>query len=70
LTEKKTFYINRNLFGTYNILVRTTKEVHKKHENNFKKTEKTIQEFYNFNEMQQVMIFIANNSSSQDMWVY
>ncbi|HEY6536646.1 MAG TPA: hypothetical protein VIY08_12735 [Candidatus Nitrosocosmicus sp.] len=67
MTEKKTFYINRNLFGTYNILVRTTIEVHKKHENNFKKT---IQEFYNFNEMQQVIKFIANNSSSQDIWVY
>ena len=70
MRERKTFFINRNLFGTYNILVRIKKEIHKEQDNISKKTYKTIQEFYSFNEINQVKKFITENSNSQDIWVY
>ena len=70
MREGKTFFINRNLFGTYNILVRIKKEIHKEHDNIPKKKDRTIQEFYRFNEMNQVKKFITENSNSQDIWIY
>lgn len=67
-------FINRNLLGTYCILVRIKKNIDIK--NKEKSVDKEIndreytEQFFNYNEITLVLDFIKNNIKKFDVWTY
>ncbi|MEJ7641283.1 MAG: hypothetical protein WKF36_03705 [Candidatus Nitrosocosmicus sp.] len=73
-SEKK-IYINRNLLGIYNILIRTKKEKkeHKgKAENNNSNTSdgEYLEEIHNYENASDVLEFLKQNIDKPSIWLY
>jgi hypothetical protein len=71
--NNKKIFINRNLLGTYNILLRTFKEMDSDKEKitdkNTKYKEYTV-EIFNYNEINLVLNFIKEKVDKFDVWTY
>jgi hypothetical protein len=67
-TDGKKIFINRNLLGTYNILVRKNKKQCLKCKD-IVENEKT-EEFFNYDEIDDVLNFIKKNTDNFDIWEY
>ena len=62
-------FINRNLFGTYCILVRIEKNIEKSMDEEIIDREYTEQ-FFNYNEITLVLDFIKKQIKEFDVWTY
>lgn len=67
-------FINRNLLGTYCILVRIKKNINVKNKEKSVNEEindrEYIEQFFNYNEITLVLDFIKNNIKKFDVWAY
>ena len=72
--DKKKIFINRNLLGTYSILLRTFKEIDST--NKEKITDKNVnykeytEEIFNYNDINLVLNFIKEKIDKFDVWIY
>ena len=72
--DKKKIFINRNLLGTYNILLRTFKQID--NTNKEKITDKNAnykeytEEIFNYNDINLVLKFIKEKTDKFDIWIY
>lgn len=70
----KKIFINRNLFGTYSILIRSFRKIdqttqERRIDKNIKNEEYT-EAIFNYNEINHVLKFIEDNMDKFDVWAY
>jgi hypothetical protein len=72
--DKKKIFINRNLLGTYSILLRTYKETDSTNKEKMKDKNANYKEYaeeiFNCNDINLVLKFIKEKIDKFDVWIY
>jgi hypothetical protein len=72
--DKKKIFINRNLLGTYSILLRTIKETDSTNKEKIKDKNANYKEYteeiFNYNDINLVLKFIKEKIDKFDIWIY
>ncbi len=69
-TDGKKIFINRNLLGTYAILVRKLKKLYFKSKDIDKNEKIEAEEFFYYDEIDLVLDFIKKSTDNFDIWEY
>ena len=66
--DGRKIFINKNLLGTYSILIRTKKKLDKK--DNEKHDKEYIEQILNYNEVALVLEYIKEEADKFNIWLY
>jgi hypothetical protein len=69
-TDGKKIYINRNLLGTYTILVRKLKKLYLKSKDKDENEKIEAEEFFYYDEIDLVLDFIKKSTDNFEIWEY
>jgi hypothetical protein len=72
--DKKKIFINRNLLGTYSILLRTFKDIDNANKEKIMDKKPNYKEYteeiFNYNDINLVLSFIKEKVDKFDVWIY
>jgi dTDP-D-glucose 4,6-dehydratase len=66
--DERKIFINKNLLGTYSILIRTKKKSDKK--DNEKHDKEYVEQILNYNEVALVLEYIKEEADKFNIWLY